>query len=438
MDKDETEMTISGFAGSGKTFLMSYLYKISEKIHDFARIMEEDLPKRKIFFTATTNKAAHVLEQTLNKALPDSEIEVTTIHRLLSLQVKNNNKTGQQELTINRNSYSKDIANSIIFIDEASMINRELLHYIRKQVKDRPNVKVVFVGDEYQLPPVREDICPVFKRAPYIVSLKEIQRQVADHPIIQLSEKYRNCLDDHTLSWPEIQPADSRIICYQNKHDFFHAIVQDFQSHTHNLYHAKILAWSNKRVREYNNWMRRMFGYPEEYTTGEHIVTNRPLIKLGSERILAPTDSIHKIYRVYPAEREVSGYLISLEGVPGQFFHPKCWDEAEKIAQQYRKDAYKTKNWAPYWNIKQMWVDFRPLYASTVHKAQGSTYNNVFVDLNNIGKNNNWREVARLTYVAITRASHQVHIYGELKERYNRAPVVDIMEDFKNVKCLAV
>ena len=78
----------------------------------------------------------------------------------------------------------------------------------------------------------------------------------------------------------------------------------------------------------------------------------------------------------------------------------------------------------------------RPIYASTVHKSQGSTYREVFVDLNNITKNNNWREVARLVYVAITRASENVHLYGELKTTYNKKAVVNMMEPFKDVEFL--
>lgn len=428
MDEDATEMTISGFAGSGKSFLITYLTQLSDKIQDFARMMDGgDTPRRRMWYTATTNKAAAVLEEMLDQ-------ETRTIHSLLRLRVRNNYKTGRQELVKNEHGKVHNLDWSIVFIDEASMINRELLAEIRKCQKEWTGCKVVFVGDEYQLPPVKEDICPVFDEDEHTVKLTEIQRQVAGSPIIQLSAKYRDCLDDHNLTWPEIPTDDDRIVQYDSIQDFAQKI-QDVYTVGHRPSDYRILAWSNGRVREYNQWIRKLQGLPDELHRDELVVTNRPLLDWRGEKVVAQTDTVHQVREVVPAmEQGIKGHNIRVYDCGEQFFQPWDWKEASALAKQLAKDAKKTRNWEPYFEIIQQWADFRPIHASTVHKAQGSTYREVFVDLNNIGKNNNWREVARLTYVAITRASHRVHIYGELKERYNRQPIVDHMEPFKNVK----
>jgi ATP-dependent exoDNAse (exonuclease V) beta subunit len=60
----------------------------------------------------------------------------------------------------------------------------------------------------------------------------------------------------------------------------------------------------------------------------------------------------------------------------------------------------------------------------------------VFVDLNNIGQNTRWQEVARLVYVAITRASDKIHVFGELCMNYNKQPPVNLMEGFVDVQAL--
>ena len=430
MDETATEMTIAGFAGSGKTYLVSHLANISDQIQKFVRVLNQDIPRRKLYFTATTNKAAAVLEQMLG-------VEARTIHSLLALRVRNNYKTGRTELVENERGNKENLKHSVIFIDEASMINRDLLLAIRKTQKTWKDCKVVFIGDEYQLPPVKEEVCAVFQDGEHTIRLREIQRQIEGNPIIQLSAKYRDCLDDHNLPWPEIQGDGQHIIVHEDKSTFFNAIEEKFTEEVQYSDRYRVLAWSNNRVREYNDWIRGLRGYPSHISRGERVATNRPLLA-GDDKVVAQTDTVHTVRQVDPTvEDGIKGFNVWLEGIGPSFFQPWDWKEAQALAAQYKKDAKQTRNWQPYFTIIQHWADLRPVHASTVHKAQGSTYEEVFVDLNNIGRNNSWREVARLTYVAITRSSHRVHIYGQLQERYNRGPAIDLMEPFKNVKCLA-
>ena len=52
-------------------------------------------------------------------------------------------------------------------------------------------------------------------------------------------------------------------------------------------------------------------------------------------------------------------------------------------------------------------------FASTVHKSQGSEFNRVWIDKKDILKasmNNNYRQYARMLYVALSRARKQVFI----------------------------
>jgi exodeoxyribonuclease-5 len=69
--------------------------------------------------------------------------------------------------------------------------------------------------------------------------------------------------------------------------------------------------------------------------------------------------------------------------------------------------------------IQEAFADLRPTHAATAYKAQGSTYGTVFIDLHNIGKCNIPSTVARMLYVAITRASNQVVLFGELPAKYS-------------------
>jgi len=78
----------------------------------------------------------------------------------------------------------------------------------------------------------------------------------------------------------------------------------------------------------------------------------------------------------------------------------------------------KQKDWHNYYTVKEFFADLRPPHASTVHKSQGSTYKKVFIDLVDIGANHVSEEVARMLYVAITRASEEVILYGDLPYKY--------------------
>ena len=49
-------------------------------------------------------------------------------------------------------------------------------------------------------------------------------------------------------------------------------------------------------------------------------------------------------------------------------------------------------------------------YCITVHKSQGSTFKNVFIDINDILDNNNQNETSKCLYTAITRSSKTLNL----------------------------
>jgi hypothetical protein len=49
-------------------------------------------------------------------------------------------------------------------------------------------------------------------------------------------------------------------------------------------------------------------------------------------------------------------------------------------------------------------------YCITVHKSQGSTFKNVFIDMNDILNNNNQNETSKCLYTSITRTSKKIYL----------------------------
>lgn len=399
MDDDAGEFIISGKAGTGKTFLIKYLADLADST---ALVMKMISGKRQfsMHMTATTHKAAYVLEQKLGAEFPTS-----TIHSLLGLIVSNDFSTGR--VNLRRGKDAGIVRNAVIFIDEASMVNKQLLDAIRDYTM---NCKLVFIGDAYQLNPVKENISPVFGDLSKVHQLKEIHRQAQGNPIIELGDKFRGTIDGE--GWPEIV-ADGRNIIKLSGEAFRGLISEKFRL-DYNPDQSKIIAWSNKQVLAYNTHVRGLFTHEEAFQENEYVITNKPLID-GRGMSIAATDSRHKIICIEPAMHDdIEGYMVTLEN-DFEGFLPKD----PTITMALMKHYAKNKNWESYFYFKDKILDLRSTYSLTTHKSQGSTYEEVFIDLSDIGRNTNWKETARLLYVAVTRASHRVYLYGELPKRYS-------------------
>lgn len=443
-DPKAKEFLLCGFAGTGKSFLTTYLIDLVEREHQLIKLISPDTAPITFIPTATTHKAARVLAEMLGTT------KTSTTHSTLALVVVNNWHEGTTYLTRSK-SKSPDLQNdSLLIIDESSMLDFDLVRWVRKITSEYKNCKVLYIGDKCQLPPVLENTSRIFNTVEHTAFLTDIQRQAANSPIIGFSSKYREVLEDPTKQWPTI-PSNQAIVHYTDPQEWVETIRDTYLT-AQDTTDLRILAWSNDKVRKYNKYLRKQFGHNDLFTIGETLICNNAITK--NNRILASTDSIWEVEGVSPDTRmHCTGHNIKLrlkerESLWGTrsitVFHPTDWGRAIKIKNAIAKDAKKLRHsgdtkesaklWNKYWTIANTWGDFRPLYAQTVHKAQGSTYEEVFIDVADIGKNNKWYEVARLMYTAVTRASTRIHLFGDLPQRENKANPDGALEEFKDAK----
>ena len=132
---------LSGFAGSGKTFLSMRLLRMVEATGLCWTVV------------APTHKAVGVLRQALSLEGLQPTWYPSTIHRLLRLKLK---RQGDRELCEPTEQTAMALEHlGLVLIDEASMVDSSLLQ-VALQCAHPFRTRLVFVGDPAQLPPVGE------------------------------------------------------------------------------------------------------------------------------------------------------------------------------------------------------------------------------------------------------------------------------------------
>jgi len=86
--------------------------------------------------------------------------------------------------------------------------------------------------------------------------------------------------------------------------------------------------------------------------------------------------------------------------------------EYKRACELLKANAIKTKNrenWKMYYDLLNLFLTVKYHYASTTHKAQGSSYRDSWVDMTDLGYVDD-DTLLRLFYVASTRAKRNIHI----------------------------
>ncbi|WP_395143711.1 ATP-binding domain-containing protein [Moraxella atlantae] len=157
-------------------------------------------------------------------------------------------------------------------------------------------------------------------------------------------------------------------------------------------------------MNKYNQTLFQHFNYRKEYKTGDVLVNNHKVYGIS-------TDDIVRIEHVVPNVEElgVKGTTYTIDGIC--YFMPNSISKIKSTIKKYRKERnYKILRY-----IENFWIDLRPEYTVTIHKSQGSTYDTVYLDLNDFKSIKDLKEVAKLLYVAISRAKYKVILTGDIR-----------------------
>lgn len=406
----EKEIRISGPGGVGKTFLMGHLIdEIMPMYYDTCQLMGIQPLYHSVQMTATTNKAAEVLGQQTGRP-------TSTVHSFFGLKVMDDYSTGDSKVT-KSNSWTVH-NNLILFIDEASMIDKQLYELIQEGTC---NCKIVYVGDENQLAPVKETLSPVYKREmgmfellePMRTAIPELQALNAQCRATVQSGKHTGI---HLFQPIQIIPG---VIDWLDGPEFEAEIAQNFHDQTAD---AVILAYTNQRVIDYNTHIREMRGLSEEFQPGEVLISNSA-VRFG-KYALAVEDEVTILQVEDDTDSQFIGegaflevrYALVENGFGEQFRLPIPVDRAHyaELIKYYRR----LKNWKSYYQLRNNYPDLRQRDARTVYKIQGSSVDTVYIDAGNLSTCHNPAQAARLIYVGVSRARKRVAFFGDLAEKY--------------------
>lgn len=392
LDPIESVFTLSGYSGCGKSTLVSILLDRLPKILKTAELINPNQKDYEVALTATTNKAAENLGHITG-------YQVHTIHSFLGLRVVTDYKNNTSNLV--QRSQEKRY-NYILFIDEASYVDKQLLGFIFKMTE---GCKIIFIGDPAQLTPVKSTGTPVFDAKFNGAALTQVVRQAEGNPIVELSTKFR-----HTVNTGEFFSftPDGHHIRYLERAAFDQAIVDEFTRPDWKYRDSKILAWTNKRVIEYNHFVRNQVKGDPHFQVGDYAICNS-FLTVGRQSL--KTDQLVQITGISEEIERfgVIGNTFTMDGVI-KAFQPKAL-----TAKNLRiKEARACNEIHLVAEMESQWVDLRAAYACTINKSQGSTYDSVFVDLDDIRKCNSGDQIARMLYVAVSRARNHVFLTGDL------------------------
>jgi exodeoxyribonuclease-5 len=313
---------------------------------------------KSVKYAAFTGKAALVMRKNGCRG-------ASTIHSLIYSLVSE--KEGEPKFILDPESEAASA--DLIVIDEVSMVDenlgRDLLSF---------GAKVLVLGDPFQLPPVQG--AGFFTAAEPDIMLTEIHRQAADNPIIRMS------MDIREGGYLE-----------RGRYGESEVIGKDQVDRNAVLEADQVLVGRNKTRLEYNDRLRELRGLPfHEPVVGDRLVClrNNPVKKLLNGQIWT-IDEVKK--------KNAGRYALVLDSED-----VKSTAQAKVVTH---RAFFSGEEDTLTWPERRQYDEFTFGYCLTVHKAQGSQWDNVYLfDESFVFR----EERRRWLYTAVTRASERITV----------------------------
>lgn len=431
-EENEQIFLLKGYAGTGKTTIISTLVKNLSKLRLKASLM------------APTGRAAKVMSNYSGKP-------AQTIHKQIYYPQKNSK--GGVNFVQKENKYR----NTVFIIDEASMIpdfssgndlfsGNSLLDDVIEFVFSGENCRLILIGDTAQLPPVKAELSPaldenILSRKYHTevipIELTNVVRQEIDSGILRNATEMRNGLQEEFPEQFKFKlDNQSDMIRLIDGHEIMDAINTAYENDGHE--ETAIVVRSNKRANQYNQQIRQRILMREgEIAVGDFLMVvknNYFWLKPTSEASFIANGDIIEIIKVrgffelygfrfakikaqmvdYPDMNAFETVILldTLESNAPSLTYKESQQLYQEVLKDYADIKSKYKQFLKvkgneFFNALQ--VKFS--YAMTCHKSQGGQWNTVFVEQPYLPEGLDEGSL-RWLYTACTRAKTKLYLIG--------------------------
>lgn len=473
-----TEITLSGYAGTGKSTIIGI----------FSKWLDHRIGRGNIVYTAPIHRANVITKQNNPNA------NVYTLSALFGFtpdtdEAMERESLDLRELEFRSKNQVKYEPGQLIIIDEASMVQDGLYEYIQKIIA-KDGVSVIYVGDSAQLRPVKSDhISKVFTSdgVPQI-TLTKVER-TGDNPILKEATRLRR---GEGLSYQtDINDKGQGVLYTSNDTVINENLKQIISSEEFNAdpLHFRVITATNAAAATYNSKIRSLrYGkFAKPFVKGDILMgySNKLRKPDGSYRLINSMDYIVQNvrdttvkFRTDKGTIEFKAFKLSIRPIGNTImddFHITVIDKNEPDSKLFEIVEYKDRLWrmakeakqdkqiSKYRDLVQMAfnidnelnitknlednqgrlkirkaIDYG--YAQTVWKSQGSTYSKVLILSNEIDTFGYGRDVMQLRnelrYVAVSRAKNFVIINSEAENKKkvsmrNEIAEEDLLDDIE-------
>lgn len=376
-DTKQNVFLLNGYAGTGKTFITKGITQYLEKIG------------REFTMMAPTGKAAKVIsDKTMQPA--------STIHRVIYnydnvKEYKVDGVEGSEtyrcyaDLKVN-----VDTAEAVYIIDEASMVSdrysdgeffrfgsgyllKDLLKYINIDHNDH-NKKVIFIGDNAQLPPVGMNTSPAldasYLKENYQVAvasgyLTEVVRQKGDSGVLNNAAMLRDGLEQNLFNKLKFEVNDHDVFNLSSE-NLLSTYLDSCDRKVSRTGESIIIASSNRQVAEYNRLVREHF-----FTGQQQMVAGDKVISVANHYradACITNGEFGMIKEVLSPHAESISVVISVKGDTGEMVKRKVDLSFRDVVLGFRDD-YGNPFYFEAKIIENLLYNDQPALSSDEHKA---------------------------------------------------------------------
>jgi hypothetical protein len=345
---ETTTFSLQGYAGTGKTTITRFIVQYLKK------------KGKNYTLSSPTHRAKEVLQDlTGEKAI--------TVAKLLGLapgvEVENFNLVDKQFQSKNEIKIPR---NGIVIVDEASMVNDQLFDSLVELAAERGS-KVLFIGDEAQLKPVKQkEKGKAFRRTSNITKLTQVMRTANGNPmpaevLLPIRDNPTSKVDmfEHD---DKLSPTGEGIKFVNNAKEWMASLLDkvSIENLTENPNLVRALAYTNKRVRELNTFIRaKMFGIgAEDFYKGELLMMYENLFWLPGGDYVYPNgmdvtiENVQYVsdFKINVPEKNrqvsVAGFMITTSKTKNKQKNIKDLfiADLDRVSSEYIKELVELKN----------------------------------------------------------------------------------------------